>query len=223
MAEDSSPVDDISTAQPAAETLPRRSSKRIVTTAAVAIVVVVVMVAGVAYYLDIHKYPSEDTPLVLQSWGVSWVMEQGDPDQLFFESPFENMVLWWTDYDGVTVGTPPLNSTIPRVSMSEFELPDDSATLFETYIVGWHSDDTVNGVRIIGAYGVFVTDGNENGLFDSGDALSVFHGVYENGTLTEQGFLEDTEYGIGLGPPGGGSIQFKYAIHHGRFYAWESD
>jgi hypothetical protein len=110
--------------------------------------------------------------------------------------------------------------------MSEFELPDNTTTLFETYRIGWHSDDTVNGVRIIGAYGVFVTDENENGLFDYGDAISLFYGVYENGTLTQQGFRSNTEYGIGLNHiqnSSHASIQFKYAIHHERLYAWESD
>jgi len=110
------------------------------------------------------------------------------------------------------------------VSISEFELPDDATTLFETHLISWHSDDTVNGVRVIGAYGVFVTDENENGVFDNGDAVSLFHGVYENGTLTQQGFAEETEYGIGLSPAGGGGrIQFEYAIHHGRLYAWARD
>ncbi|MBE0518905.1 MAG: hypothetical protein IH630_06760 [Thermoplasmata archaeon] len=189
-------------------------------------VAVSVALAGILYYLDAHRYPSEQTPLVLHSWGISWVMEQEDPDHLFLVSPFENISLLWTDFGGSYYGSPPLNSTFPRVSISEFELPDNVTTLFETYIVGWHSDNTVNGVRIIGAYGVFVTDENENGLFDYGDAISLFYGVYENGTLTQHGFESDTEYGIGLNPAGNllhASIQFKYAIHHGRLYAWASN
>ena len=187
-------------------------------------VVVAVASAGILYYLDTHRYPSEETPLVLRSWGISWVMEQGVPYQSFLESRFDNVSLWWTEYDGSGYGTSALDSTFPRMNMLEFELPDNVTRLFETYVVIWHSDETVDGVRIIGAYGGFVTDDDGDGLFDYGDAVSLFWGVYENGTLTRHGFAEDTEYGIGLCPPQHTySIQFKYAIHHGKLYAWASD
>jgi hypothetical protein len=98
--------------------------------------------------------------------------------------------------------------------------------LFETYLVPWHTDEIVNGVRTFGVYGIFVTDENENGLFDYGDAISLFYGVYQNDALTLQGFQSNTEYSIALEltDAGGmeGPIQFKCAIHHGKLYAWDS-
>ena len=193
--------------------------------AALAVAAAVVL-AGVAYYLDVYRYPSENTPLVLRSWGISWVMEQGEPNHWYLAAPFENLSLYYTPDFSIGYGTSPLNSTFARASISEFELPSNVTALFETYLIPWHSDDTVNGVRIIGAYGVFITDENENGLFDYGDAISLFYGVYENGTLTHQGFQNNTEYGIGLNPSGDtlhASVDFKYAIHHGKLYAWGSN
>jgi len=190
-------------------------------------IVAVVVVAGVAYYLDIHRYPSEETSLVLQPWGISWVREQGDADYSHAAPPFGGLQLWWTEFPlTVSYGTAPLNTTTVQSSTADFELPSNLTVLFETYRVAWHSDDTVDGVRVHGPYGVFVTDENANGLFDYGDVISLFHGIYENGTLVRQGFEGNTEYGValvlsGVGVGMEGPLQFKYAIHHGKLYAWE--
>lgn len=188
-------------------------------------VAVTLVSVGVFYYLDAYRYPSEETPLVLHSWGISWVRGQADLYQYDLNPPFENMSLCWTEQDGQGFQTSPLNSTFARANMAEFELPENLTTLVETYLPIAHSDNTVNGVRIIGVYGVFVTDENENGLFDYGDAVSLFCGVYENGTLSQQGFPGETEYGIGLGAYSiySSHIQFNYAIHNGRLYAWTAD
>jgi len=194
--------------------------------AAVAVVAVVV-VAGVAYYLDLHRYPSEDTPLVLQSWGISWIRGQEGTDDSYLAPPFSGLQLEWAEFPlTVSYGTAPLNTTTAVSSIADFELPSNLTVLFETYRVAWYSDDTVNGVRIHGPYGVFVTDENENGLFDYGDVISLFHGIYENGTLVRHGFEGNTEYGValvlsGVGVGMEGPLQFKYAIHHDKLYAWE--
>jgi len=191
-------------------------------------IAVAVASASTAYYLDIHRYPSEDTPLVLYSWGISWIREQVDPDVWYPAPPFGSIRLVFTDSPGYAMGTAPLNSTSTGASVAatEFELPSNMTVLFETYLVPWHTDEIVNGVRTFGVYGIFVTDENENGLFDYGDSISLFYGVYQNDALTHQGFQSNTEYSMALEltDAGGmeGPIQFKCAIHHGKLYAWES-
>lgn len=205
-----------------------RVNRRTLYAVAAVAVVAVVVAAGVAYYLDLHRYPSEDTPLVLQSWGISWIRGQGGTDDSYLAPPFNGLQLEWAEFPlTVSYGTAPLNTTTSLPSIADFELPGNLTVLFETYHIAWHSDDTVDGVRVHGPYGVFVTDENENGLFDYGDAISLFHGVYENGTLVHEGFRGNMEFGVALTISGAGigmegPLQFKYAIHHGELYAWES-
>ena len=173
-------------------------------------IAVAVASASTAYYLDVHRYPSEDTPLVLYSWGISWIREQVDPDVWYPAPPFGSIQLVFTDSPAHAMGTAPLNSTSTGASVAatEFELPSNMTVVFETYLVPWHTDE------------------NENGLFDYGDAISLFYGVYQNDALTLQGFQSNTEYSIALEltDAGGmeGPIQFKCAIHHGKLYAWDS-
>jgi hypothetical protein len=86
------------------------------------------------------------------------------------------------------------------------------------------SDDMIDGVRVIGPTGIFVTDYDGDGLFDYGDAVSLVTCTFEDGVLTHQGYYPNTVYkfaleshDVGHGDP----WQFKYAIHHGDLYAWE--
>jgi hypothetical protein len=205
---------------------PFQVSRRTLYGIAVLAVAFAIALAGMAYYLDVHRYPSEHTPLVLHPWGISWVMEQEDPNPWFLAAPFENITLSWTADFSSAVGTSPLDTRYARASTSEFKLPGNFTELSDTYGFCWMSDDVVNGVRILGPFGIFITDNNGNGLFDCGDAISLFHGVYEGGTLVHQGFQNNTVYGIGLNPSGAlgfnERMEFKYAIHHGTLFAWES-
>lgn len=188
-----------------------------------AVVAAAVVVAGAAYYLDTYKYPSEDTPLVLQPWGITWINEQDDSDGLDQLQLFGDLRLWWSsDPSSTSSSTPPLNCTTSLSSTAEFELSLNVTTLSETYSVGWISDclsDPTLGINVVAPHGVFIVDANENGLFDKGDSISIFRGVYENDTLMDEGFRNDVEYGIALEP----GLEFMFAIHHGKLYAWQDD
>lgn len=79
-------------------------------------------------------------------------------------------------------------------------------------------------MRVIGPSGIFITDHDEDGLFDYGDAISLYTCIYEDGVLTHQGYDQNNVYRFALISHGGGHYdpwQFKYAIHHGDLYAWQ--
>ena len=191
-------------------------------------VAAVVLMAGLAYYLDVHRYPSENTPLVLQSWGVTLVRKQPEEDYGASPPPFANISLTWSrGYDYGAYGSP-LLSMVKQFNASGFSLPEDIESYYSMGITGWFSDDLIDGVRVIGSYGIFITDHDGDGLFDYGDAVSLVASVYEDGVLTHQGFYPNTVYMIALGPYNASYSaghydpwQFKYAIHHERLYAWE--
>lgn len=189
-------------------------------------VVILVMVAGIAYYLDIHRYPSEDTPLVLYPWGISLVRENLSSGDEYPPPPFANISLYWgEDGENWLLGAPSVLTSANRLNASDFNLPDDFTTLDRIYQWGWMSDDIVDGVRVLGPKGIIVTDVDGDELFDYGDAISLFFGTYENGTLTHQGFSSNKIYLFGLqshGYPVMDHWHFKYAIHHGTLYAWAS-
>lgn len=192
--------------------------------AALAVVVVVVL-AGVAYYLDVHRYPSEDTPLILQPWGISLVRERPNTEFDSPPPPFANITLSWSEgWSHGAVGSPMLSSA-KRLSISDFSLPDDSTSYDWTNLSGWMTDDIIDGVRVIGPSGIFITDDDGDGLFDYGDAVSLCTCIYEDGVLTHQGYYPNTVYMFALIAHGGAGHddpwQFKYAIHHGDLYAWE--
>lgn len=204
----------------ASKVVPMQVKRRTLYTVTAVAVVASVVVAGFAYYLDLHRYPSEDTPLVLQSWGISWIREQEDPDILDPAQPFESLRLLWSRSPSTEAyGTPPLNRTNFLSSTAEFEFPANLTALDETYSTSWQADwlsDPTLNINAIAPCVIFIVDENGNGLFDYGDIISLARGIYENGTLTQQGFLSGTEYGIGLEP----GLQFKFAVHHGKLYAW---
>lgn len=50
----------------------------------------------------------------------------------------------------------PLGSSLVRMDISEFTMPDDYSTLEQKYNWRWASDDTINGVRMLGPYGFFI-------------------------------------------------------------------
>lgn len=199
----------------ASKVSPMRLSRRTLLVVAVVSTVAVVVAASVAYYLDVHRYPSEETPLVLQSWGISWTRESEDTSVLQFES----LQLWWSESPSRQAVGGSLNNSPILSSTAEFELPNNLTTLYETYPISWISDslsDPTLSFNAVRPFVIFIVDENENGLFDIGDIISLACGIYENGKLTRQGFLSDTEHGIALEP----GQQFMYAIHRGELYAW---
>jgi hypothetical protein len=203
---------------------PRVSRQTLYAIAALAAVAVVVL-AGVTYYLDVHRYPSEDTPLNLQPWGISFVRERPNTEFDSPPPPFANITLTWSEGWSHGAAGSPMLSTLKRLNVSDFSLPDDLASYVALNITGWESDDIINGVRVIGPSGIFITDYDGDGLFDYGDAVSLVTCIYEDGVLTHQGYYPNTVYMFALNAHGGAGHddpwQFKYAIHHGDLYAWE--
>ena len=192
--------------------------------AALAVVAVVVL-AGVAYYLDVHRYPSEDTPLILQPWGISLVRERPNTEFDSPPPPFANITLSWSEEESHMGSGSPMLSSMKRLNISDFSLPNELASYDWANFSGWTSDGIVDGVRMIGPTSIFITDNDGDGLFDYGDAISLFTCIYEDGVLTHQGYYPNTVYLFALTAHGGAghydNWQFKYAIHHGDLYAWE--
>lgn len=188
-------------------------------------VAVVVVLAGVAYYLDVHRYPSEHTPLVLQPWGISLIREEPATDYGESPPPFANITLAWSEgWSHGAVGSPRL-SLMRQLNISDFSLPSDLESFIALNITGWMSDDVIDGVRVIGPSGIFITDYDGDGLFDYGDAVSLATCIYEDGVLTHQGYYPNIVYMFALDAHGNAGHfdpwQFRYAIHHGDLYAWE--
>ncbi len=200
-------------------------SRRILYIVVASSVAAVVVLAGVAYYLDVHRYPSEHTPLVLQPWGISLIREEPTMSYDYPSPAFANISLAWSEEGSGGYPSASSLSSEKRLNISDFSLPDDFSSYVALDITGWMSDEVIDGVRVIGPTGVFITDYDGDGLFDYGDAVSLVTCVYEDGVLTHQGYYPNTVYTFALDAHGGtghyDAWQFKYAIHHGDLYAWE--
>jgi len=192
-------------------------------TATLAVTAVVVL-AGIAYYLDAHRYPSEHTPLVLQPWGISLIREEPTTPDDYPPPAFANISLAWREEGSGGYPSAPTLSSMKRLNISDFSLPDGFSSYASLDITGWMSDDMIDGVRVIGPTGIFITDHDGDGLFDYGDAVSLVTCTYEDGVLTHQGYNPNAVYMFALESHDVGHYdpwQFKYAIHHGDLYAWE--
>jgi hypothetical protein len=205
---------------------PLQINRRILWIIAALGVTTVVVLAGVAYYLDLHRYPSENTPMTVQPWGISFIRERPDAEFDSTPPPFANITLAWSEGWKNGVASSPMLSTARQLNISDFGLPDDLESFIDLNITGWTSDYIIEGVRVLGPSGIFITDFDADGLFDYGDAVSLVTCIYEDGVLTHQGYYPNTVYMFALNAHGGAGHydpwQFKYAIHHENLYAWEN-
>lgn len=168
-------------------------------------------------------YPSEDTPLTLQSWGVTWSRD--------FNESVNDVPVWayadvWvslTKYldHGSMEWYSPFHCgefieiaafTVPTTLDEAEDLPFLESTV--------HLD---NGVEVHSMTAYFISDTSDPEVFNAGDTLSFIHIVFRDGSVSSVGFEENVVYEIGLGCTfggGGTSEGYGIAVHDGQLYSW---
>jgi len=194
-------------------------------------VMLALVVVSFAFYILVSEgmirssppYPSEDTPLTLQPWGVTWNREYemtiGDlPPGL----SYSDMYIHLTRYDeGGLMGWESPFATGEFINLSTFEVPATIEVAEESNWLG-HSIYWENGLEVHAFTCYFVYDDTDSLNFNIGDTISFFHLVFENGTLSSSGFEEDIVYEIELAYDGHGSIYegYGFAVHNDKLYSW---
>jgi len=216
--------------QPGRNEPPRRPSD-VLKIRILSVVLVLVLVAFALYGLASEgvfdepddPYPMQDTPLTLQSWGVTW---NRDFNESLNEVPFwayASISIYMTEYrdDGSTGRYCPF-SCEEFIEISAFSVP---ATLDEAEslpLLGYsiYFDGEVE-VRSLTAY--FVSDATDPEVFNAGDTFSFVHIVFRDGSVSSVGFLEDIVYELELYCTAGGQEAregYGIAVHDGQLYSW---
>lgn len=195
-------------------------------------VLLVVVVVMFAFYVLVAEgvidfsppYPSEDTPLVLQSWGVTWVREyEMVIDDLPAGLNYSDMSISLTEYqEGSTSGWSSTLLTGGPLDPDGFTPPDTIEEADE--MMNWvhHSSYWLDGeeVHVITSY--FIFDETDSLRFNIGDSISLVRLVFTDDGTPAGGFPEDIVYEVELYYDGHGSIYsgYGFAVHGGELYSW---
>lgn len=168
-------------------------------------------------------YLSEDTPLALQTWGVTWEREY-DEGYGIDEIPglnYSSMTYSFTEYgDGWTSTTyGPLS--VEYIDLETFVPPTTvEAAEAMNYMGGMGYWEDGHEIHVITCY--FVSDDTDVLRFNKGDSISLARLTFVDGTLSSYGFEEDFVCDIELCWEEGYGILMAYgfAVHDGELYSW---
>jgi hypothetical protein len=212
------------------EGLPRRPSD-VLKIRILSVALVLVLVAFALYGLASDEfsdaseepYPMEDTPLTLQSWGVTWSREF---NELFVDAPFwayADMSISLTVYsDDGSTGSYSAFSLGEFITVSVFSVPTTLDEAEDLPLLE-HTTYYEDGVEVCSLTGYFVSDATNPEVFNSGDTVSFIHIVFRNGVVSSVGFTEDVVYEIELYCSAGGQEAregYGIAVHDGLLYSW---
>ena len=169
-------------------------------------------------------YPSQNTPLTLQPWGVTW--SRSHNETLNGEIPiwaYTNITVALTEYreDSISGCSGPFDIG-ESIDVSDFVPPTAVEGAEEMSWLGhliYYEDDVE--VHLFTTY--FVSDRTDRDVFNGGDTVSFVHLVYKDGSLSSVGFEEDIVYEIELTCAVSGlTTQEAYglAVHDGVLYSW---
>ncbi|HIH01779.1 TPA: hypothetical protein HA259_06885 [Thermoplasmata archaeon] len=169
-------------------------------------------------------YPSEETPLVLQQWGITWNRDFNETlNGEIAVWAYANITLSLTEYmeNGSSKRTNAL-SVEAFMDVSGFSAP---ATLEEAEDMAnaQHYAYFDGGVEVDVLTVYFVSDTTDPEVFNRGDTISFVHLIYLDGELSSAGFEEEVVYAIELTcEVAGQTAQERYgiAVHDGTLYSW---
>lgn len=216
--------------QPGRNEPPRRPSD-VLKIRILSVVLVLVLVAFALYGLASEgvfdepddPYPMQDTPLTLQSWGVTW---SRDYNESLNDVPFwayANISVSMTEYlDGITIGRCSPFSCEEFIDISAFSVPATLDEAEDLSPLGYsiYFDGEVE-VRSLTTY--FVSDATDPEVFNAGDTISFIHIVFRDGSVSSVGFPEDIVYELEFYCMAGGMEAregYGIAIHDGQLYSW---
>jgi hypothetical protein len=169
-------------------------------------------------------FPSEDTPLTIQSWGITWEREY---EEVIDDAPpgleYCNMSTAFTIYD-IGYGSIGRAKSIivgEFIDVDTFVVPTTMEEAEELCPLSssayW---DGESEIRVIDYY--FISDDTDSLRFNFGDSISLVHLEFEDGVLTTVGFQEGLVYEIELIYEGVMSIcgGYGFAVHDGELYSW---
>lgn len=168
-------------------------------------------------------YPSEDTPLKLQAWGLTWDREY----ELTIEGldpglNYSDLSISLTRYEeGSVSGWASAFVLTGFVDVEDFVPPD---TVEGAIALGWlgHSISGADGVETHVITGYFVSDRTDPWNFNIGDSISLVHLVFADGELSHIGFEEDVVYEVEVVYDGAGTAYegYGFAVQGGDLYSW---
>lgn len=208
---------------------PSRSPSDVLKIRILSILLVLVLVAFGFYALASEgvfdpPYPSQDTPLTLQPWGVTW--SRSFNETLGLVTPiwaYDDMSVALKEYDeGGMAWTSGPFLLGESIEVSAFVPP---ATVEEAEEMSWlgrlmYSDYGVE-VDVFTVY--FVSDHTDPDVFNRGDTISFVHLIFRDGSLSSVGFEEGIIYEIVLMCETNGLTSregYGLAIEDGKLYSW---
>ncbi|HIJ16790.1 MAG TPA: hypothetical protein HA364_03305 [Thermoplasmata archaeon] len=182
------------------------------------------VIASEGYLDNPTPYPSEDTPLTLESWGLTWDREfeesiNDDPPGL----EYCNMSISFTEYDLSAGSTGRTNSimVVEFIDADTFVAPTTEEEAEELCPLSWTTYwDGESEIRVIDCY--FISDNTDTLRFNTGDSISLVHLEFKDGVLTTVGFQEGLVYEIEFIYEGVMTIQggYGFAVQDGELYSW---
>jgi hypothetical protein len=169
-------------------------------------------------------YPSEDTSLTLQTWGVTWTreyeigIEGGEPGLNYSDM---TMTFRWHVEGGSTTWTTPF-AIDDFVNVSTFTPPStmEAAEAMNNIAEVVHGIDGEEA-HVFTCY--IVSDETDPYRFNLGDSISLVHIIFIEGEFSSTGFPDDgSTYEVVLDSVGEISTSggYGFAVHDGRLYSW---
>jgi len=198
--------------------------------ALILVMIIVVFYFAPAIIHSLRPFPSERTVLSTSAGGVIWSHDEEYSMVGGLEYVFSNMY--------IHVAYPTEGSTFDDSRVYARGNFNVSKVVFGDF--GSFSYSAANSCPVTGeetnqglvwrTFWLMINDSDSDSRWSRGDSLAIFSGLTLNGTVSEEGFLEDTEYAITvvfMPPPGsqGGRVftEYHFAFHDGRFFSWSPD
>lgn len=208
---------------------PNRTRIALLGTVFVLAMIVLVFYLAAGLFDMSPPFPSGDTPLTRSGEGVLWGYRATD----YFsnlQTPFSNASFfiaypgeWGTTFEKSHTGYASGTFNASRVLFDDhqdFDYADAGSFLIS-------GKDTAQGV-VWSTFWILINDSDSNGRWGPGDELVIFSCSTLNGTVIKEGFMEDTEYAVGIEfPPvnqnAGMISEWHFAFHKGKLYSWLPD
>lgn len=184
----------------------------------------ILIAEGVIDFSD--PYPSEETPLSIQPWGLTWDrhIEFIPYDDQIAGLNYSSLTYYFTRYDeGGSIGIGGALDVGTFIDVETFVPPTtvEEAEAMSTALDSTYGDD---GVPVHAFTCYFISDQTDSLRFNQGDSISLVHLIFKDGVLSSTGFEEGCTYEFELrfddGDGGGIYEGYGFAVHDGELYSW---
>lgn len=199
---------------------------RILSASLIVVLALVIAYAIVSSGVFEPPYPSEDTFLAIQPWGVTWDEDgiEGLIGICALHSPeYSNLTIAFTEYtEGSTQKSSGPFITGEFIDIEDFVAPasvEEAEELTQLMHIMYLEDEK----EIDMFTGYFVSDHTDSQEFNLGDVIAIVNLVFEDGTLASIGFDEGTTYEVELYYEfeyGSAYSGFGFAVDGGELYSW---